>query len=71
MIRLMPVTVATVSPLTVTFPDGSTHAAMGIVGTSYTAGSGIYAAIFQQGQPPIVLPLGTTGGTDNVIDGNA
>lgn len=69
-IDLIPVTVATASPLTVTFPDGSTHSAMGVVGLSYGT-SGAYAAFWPHGGTPIVFPVGTTSSTGAVIDGNA
>lgn len=64
------VRVAAVSPLTVTFSDGSTHNALGVVGQSYPVNQ-LCTALWAQGQMPTVWPVGTTGGTDNVIDGNA
>lgn len=70
MIRLLPVKVATTSPLTVTLPDGATVPAIGIEGLSYPT-SGKFLAIWGEGQPPIVLPSGTTASTGTVIDGNA
>lgn len=70
-LRMEPVTVTSASPLIIALADGSTHRAIGIQGQSYTPGSGVYVALRADGQMPFVFPVGTTGGTDNVIDGNA
>lgn len=61
------VRVATVAPLTVTFSDGSAHAALGIVGVAYPIGQ-LCTALWAQGQIPTVFAVGTTGGTDTIID---
>lgn len=61
------VRVATYAPLTVTFSDGSTHNALGIVGLAYPVGQ-LCTALWAQGQMATVWPVGTTGGTDNIID---
>lgn len=57
--RKLPVSVTASSPLTVAYPDGSTHHGIGLVGVPYPVGAG-YVAIDEQGQPPLVLPAATT-----------
>lgn len=69
--RWFPVKVTGTAPLTVTFPDGSSHRGLGIVGLTYSSTAGTYIASHQDGGIPVVFPTGTTTGTDTVIDGNA
>lgn len=68
--RLVPVKVTATSPLTITTPDGASLKGLGVVGLAYST-SGTYVAAMQEGAIPLVLPVGTTTGTDTVIDGNA
>jgi hypothetical protein len=82
MSRWLPVTVTSTNPLTVTFPDGSIHRAVGVPGLDYTA-TGQFIASSQDGAMPVVVPAstaptGTTGGSGGgtlaagtVLDGNA
>jgi hypothetical protein len=82
MSRWLPVTVTSTSPLTVTFPDGSSLEAVGVPGLDYTA-TGSFIASHQDGALPVVVPAstaptGTTGGggtatlaAGTVLDGNA
>ncbi len=66
--RTMPVQVTATAPLTVSFPDGSTHAAIGLIGATYSTTAGHYVAFTVEGQPPFVLPTGTTtGGTGTTL----
>lgn len=56
--RLVPCTVKSVGPLTVTLADGSVVAAVSIAGLTYSAGQVAYA-IENGTAPPIVLPIGS------------
>jgi hypothetical protein len=56
MSRWVPVAVTATSPLTATFPDGSSQRCLGIVGLTY-ATTGVYVASVQQGSIPIVFPV--------------
>ena len=70
-VRLVPVKVTATVPLTVTMPSGASVKAIGIAGLSYSASTGTYYAQVEEGAMPVVMPIGTTTGTDSVIDGNA
>lgn len=54
-LRLVRVTVQTVSPLTVKLPDGATVNALAVSGLTYTA-SGRGVALLAEGTIPLVLP---------------
>jgi hypothetical protein len=55
--RWLPVTVTATSPLTVAFPDGSSHRGLAVAGLTYSTTSGTYIASHQDGGIPIVLPV--------------
>lgn len=54
-LRLVRVTVQTVSPLTVKLPDGATVNALAVSGLTYTV-SGRGVALVAEGAIPLVLP---------------
>lgn len=64
-----PVLVTATNPLTVTFPDGSSHRAIGLPGASYSTSAGTYVAFWEQPNMPYVVPSGTATGTDLILDG--
>lgn len=54
---LLPVTVVTVAPLTVRFPDQSVHAALLAAGSTASTSSGKYVALHQSPLTPIVIAV--------------
>lgn len=54
-LRIVPVKIAAVTPLTVTLPDGTTVPAVKINGPTYAAGAAAVAFI-AEGIVPVVLP---------------
>lgn len=55
--RMFRVTVTATAPLTVKFPDGSTHRALGFTGSTFSTTSGSYVALHQSGGLPVVLSV--------------
>lgn len=54
-LRIVRVTIAQASPLTVTLPDGTTVPGLAIVGLTYTVGAA-GVAMTAEGTVPVVLP---------------
>lgn len=66
--RLVPVTVTSGTPLTITLPDGSSLRAVGLVGLAYPT-SGKFIAYVEAGRMPLVFPIGTTTDSGNIVTG--